>query len=282
MARNGNRRRNRSVGPTGEQHFRTALASGDLARCGVPLCDLCALLREATNRSLRPHHCHGLRIALVDDDEDTRLVARETAHAQRDGWTLEVYHPCCLPRAPSHLAAPLRRPALKVDDAPDRPPEIVLIGLMSSELSRLTCVRRLKALSPALPVVVISDCRDATSIVQCCMAGASGYLIKPVASGSFGLTVKLAAQGRLALCRESERALMDFLHRAGRVASSQGLTAREREIMIFLAEGLSDKEIARRLDIATNTAHVHLTHLFRKLGVHSRRQAAGMLHGGEI
>ena len=118
--------------------------------------------------------------------------------------------------------------------------------------------------------MIISGFCDAASIVQCCMAGANGCFVKPVVASDLGLAVSSAAQGRLALCPQAERALMSFLYRAGMAASSLGLTWREQQIVGCLTEHLSDKEIGQRLGVATNTVHVHLVQLFRKLGVHSR------------
>ena len=83
------------------------------------------------------------------------------------------------------------------------------------------------------------------------------------------------------LCRQAERALMDFLHRAGAMSSPQGLTRREREVVGCLAENLSNKEIAVRLGVSTETVHVHLEHLFRKLGAHDRKQAVRRFLGEE-
>ena len=82
------------------------------------------------------------------------------------------------------------------------------------------------------------------------------------------------------LCREAEKALLDFLHWTGATLSPQGLTRREREIVGSLAENLSNKENAVRLGVSTATVHAHLDHLFRKLGVHKRLEAVAKLLGG--
>jgi two-component system nitrate/nitrite response regulator NarL len=105
------------------------------------------------------------------------------------------------------------------------------------------------------------------------MAGADGFLLKSITPEELVRALSSAAQGVPVLCDEAQKALMHFLHRAGRSLSSHDLTPREQEIVSCLAATLSNKEICERLCMEMNTLHVHLVHLFRKLGVHNRRQA---------
>jgi len=251
---------------------------------GAP-CDFCA--RLGRNRPPKRRHApsgtgHGLRIALVDDDEDTERAAREVTRAQHDGWRLETYHPCFLVREASGVRGVSCAKAVKGDDWCGSLADIVLVGLSSRDDARLACVRRLKGLAPDLPVLIISDRRDGASIAQYCMAGADGWLIRPLLPAELARAVRAAAEGGPVLCQEAEKALLDFLHRAGATLSSHGLTRREREIVGCLAENLSNKEIAVRLGVSTDTVHVHLGHLFRKLGVHRREQAVRKLLGGNV
>jgi two-component system nitrate/nitrite response regulator NarL len=136
-------------------------------------------------------------------------------------------------------------------------------------------------LLPDVPELVISGCHDGTSVVQGCIAGADGWLVKPVSASELSRAIGSAAKGAPVLCEKAEKAVMNFLHRAGRFLSSRYLTLREQEIISCLAVELSDKEISERLGMEMNTVHVHLVHLFRKLSVHNRRQAVGKLLGGE-
>ena len=190
-------------------------------------------------------------------------------------WTLEVYPRLCLAREPSRRSAP------KVEHGSTGPPGVVLIGLSSSGHSRSACVRALKALAPRLPVLILSARCDAASVGQCCLAGADGCLLKPVAPGDLGRAVSSVTQGQPVLCHEAEQAIMNFLHAAGTVALPHALTPREQELVGCLAAKLCDKDIAVHLGIETNTVHVHKVHLFRKLGVHNVGQALRKLLGGE-
>jgi DNA-binding NarL/FixJ family response regulator len=118
-------------------------------------------------------------------------------------------------------------------------------------------------------------------MAQYCMAGADGWLSRPIVPAELAHAVQAAAHGRPVLSPEAERALMDFLHEVGVSLSHHGLTRREREVVGCLGENLSNKELGRRLGIATDTVHVHLGHLFEKLGVHSREQLVRKLLGGD-
>ncbi len=81
------------------------------------------------------------------------------------------------------------------------------------------------------------------------------------------------------LCREALTALLNTLHRTATATTAwpTGLTGREQEIAACLMTHLCDKDISTRLDIKEATVHAHLTRLYKKLRVHSRRQAVARL-----
>lgn len=165
-------------GPTGEKCPRTGHMSGGQATYTAPPCDLCALWRQPA-KPPNTHHSsrvtpHGLRIALVDGDAATRLVARQMVQAQRDGWTLEVYHPSCPAQKAVGRKGSIRPKALEGDHGPGSPPDIVLVALSGRGDAPLACVRRIKALAPGLPMLIISGDCDEASIAECCAAGADG------------------------------------------------------------------------------------------------------------
>jgi DNA-binding NarL/FixJ family response regulator len=225
---------------------------------------------------------HGLRIALVDDDAGMRLVARQMVEAQRDGWTLEVYHPSCLLQEAAGRKGSSRLKALARDHGPGSPPNIVLIGLSGPADARLAYVRKLKTLAPDLPVLVISSDRDEALMAECCAAGADGYLLKPLTPDDLASAVSSVVRGWPVLCREAQKAILDVLHRAATATTVwfPGLTGREQEIAGCLVARLHDKEISAHLGLAEATVHVHLARIYRKMGVHSRRQTVARLLGG--
>lgn len=106
-----------------------------------------------------------------------------------------------------------------------------------------------------------------------------GYILKPVAPEELARAVSSVARGWPALCREAQKAVLHALHRTATTTTDwfAGLTEREQEIADCLVANLRDKEISERLGMARSTVHVHLTRLYRKLRVHSRRQGVARL-----
>jgi DNA-binding NarL/FixJ family response regulator len=263
--------RDRGWGPAGEKQARSAEGFGELNTGLTPRCSLCALLLHRLRSRPKPSPApsgtaRARRIALVTDDEATRCAAWKVVEAQRDGWSLDTYHPCC-------LAPGASGPAQKLLSAEAQAPEIILIGLVGPSPAGLACVRRLKALSPDLPVVVIVGKCDGPSVMQGCLAGADGWLVKPVVPVKLAQAIDSVAQGVPALSEQMQEALVNFLHRAGASLYACDLTPRQQEIVGCLAAMLSDKEISDCLSMSMNALHVHWVQIFKKLGVHNRRQA---------
>jgi DNA-binding NarL/FixJ family response regulator len=284
MPMDGNARAGQTLSsqPGAEECTRVAAGVGETTPT-APHCGFCAHLRargKKSNRRPPPLRApQGLHVAFVGGDRATCLVARQMVQAQRDGWTLEVYLPSCPVRETARRESSSRPP--EGDHGPGNAPDVVLISVMGREDSRLACVRKIKGLAPALPVLIISGDSDPASIVERCAAGADGYVLKSLAPEELARAVALAAQGWPAMCREAQKALLNVVHRSATATtpSFPGLTGREREIAGCLVASQCDKEISTRLGIAEATVHVHLVRLYRKLGVHSRQQAVAKLLG---
>jgi DNA-binding NarL/FixJ family response regulator len=233
MTGNGMARQGCSSQPTGEKHPCIAVANGGRDACTAMPCQLCGVLRGAgpANHPYSPSGTGcGLRIALVDNDEQTRLVAREMVRAQRDGWTLEVYYPSCPLREAASRKGSSHPSALEGDQGPRSPPDIILLGLSGREDARLACVRKIKAFAPGLPVLVINGNCDAATIAECCADGADGYLLKPLAPEELARAVLSVAQGWPVLCREAQKAILNVLHRSATATTIwfPGLTGASR------------------------------------------------------
>jgi len=222
----------------------------------------------------------GFHLAFVDGDDGLRLALWKLVRAQGDGWTLEVYQQSCFPRQPSGSRRPAPRTAPEPDHGSGLPPDIVLVHLKSAQSSCLGCVRKLKALSPDLPMVIITGPCDGGSIIQWLMAGADGCLIGPLAAADLASVLRAAARGWPALCPQAEKAVIDFLHRAGTSLLAHDLTGREQDIAGCLMGKLSRKEMSERLRLAPNTVHALTGHVFKKFGVHTREELVRRLLGG--
>lgn len=139
------------------------------------------------------------------------------------------------------------------------PPDCLFLDLKMPGLSGLDVLRRLSR--PSFPIIMISAHGDVSVAVQAIKLGATDFIEKPFAPEGLDETIDEA----IAAAR-GERAAS-----GGRL---DALTQREREIALALNEGLSNKEIARDLDISPRTVEVHRARVFEKLGV---RNVAGLV-----
>jgi DNA-binding NarL/FixJ family response regulator len=147
-------------------------------------------------------------------------------------------------------------------------------------LRGLQYVRRLIARLPAPSLVMFTACADYDTIVESLMAGALGYLVKPVAPGHLLYTLSEAAQGRATLSGQAQDALIDFACRVGAARRSGSLSWRECEVMLVLLKGASSKEISAKLGIHEGTVNRHLHDIYHKLGVHRKADALRRFVGG--
>lgn len=264
--------------PAREKHLGAGAASDKRAANTPAPCVLCALLRRngsAGTQRAASGAAHGLRIALVADDAETRLTACRMIQAQRDRWTLSAYTPH---RLPAICDRPYRNTAATAGPAP--PPHVVLIALRDGDLSGLDCLRNAQALAPNLPVVVISGPCDGATIAQGCRTKVNGWLVKPITPDGLAVAVKEAAQGRRFLCATAQTALMDYLgrQRAAGLSKSQSegtprLTTREQQILACFEEGLAYKQIPDRLHISYSMVRKLQRRIYQKLHAANRTEA---------
>jgi len=209
-------------------------------------------------------HARQLRIALADDDEGVRAAITEMAKSEN--WKVECYADGF--QALQHI--------------PRTAPDIVLMDIRMPGLSGIECTQKLKCHAPVLPIVMLTAYSDFDNIIYSLMAGAVGYLLKPISFEQFKAVISHVIRGGTALCEEAQTALLTCFHRAFAVGAKSALSRREQEIMACLIQDLSDKEISERLNIAPNTVHVHLVHLFKLLGVHNRNEGVQKFFEGCI
>jgi two-component system response regulator NreC len=156
-------------------------------------------------------------------------------------------------------------------------PDIVLMDISMPGLSSIEAVQQIKKLRPDTKVLFLTMYDDQEYIGQCLKAEASGYVLKDTPSSQLISAIREITRGGqyispLAL----KKICVDYLGR-GRLgaemnSSYDSLTAREREVLKLLAEGLTNKEVAVKLNISAKTADVHKSNLMRKLNIHDRAE----------
>jgi two-component system nitrate/nitrite response regulator NarL len=161
-------------------------------------------------------------------------------------------------------------------------PDVILLDLRMPEVSGLEVLHRLRADGMEMPVVVLTTSNEESDLVASLRNGAQGYLLKDMDPDELVGALRDIVAGKNVVAHH----LTDMLARviqgggssapAGRPNPFMELTPREREILQLLAEGQSNKMIARNLDISDGTVKLHVKSILRKLGVHSRVEAAVM------
>jgi DNA-binding NarL/FixJ family response regulator len=155
--------------------------------------------------------------------------------------------------------------------AGEHEPDVVLMDLSMPGVDGIEATRRLVAERPESRVVVLTSFSDRERILDALDAGAVGYLLKDADPDELLRGIEAAARGESPLAPKAAKAVLTARAESRPAAD---LTAREYEVLGLLAEGLANKQIARRLGIAEKTVKAHLTSVFQSIGVTDRTQAA--------
>ncbi len=150
-------------------------------------------------------------------------------------------------------------------------PDVLLLDLSMPDLDGVEVTKRLATTSPDTRIVVFTSFSDRERIVEALDAGAIGYLLKDADPAAIHEAVQAAARGESPLDPKAAAAVLAT--RASRPVTVE-LTAREREVLRLVVDGMANKQIARRLGISEKTVKGHLTNLFQRIGVSDRTQAA--------
>ncbi len=158
---------------------------------------------------------------------------------------------------------------------PPQAPEVVLMDIQLPGMSGVECVAHLKELLPSVQVIMVTVYEDPDRIFRALRAGACGYLLKRSTPEQVLAAIRDVQQGGVPMSSEIARKVIGhFQNQETTTAEVEKLSAREREVLDLVVHGFSNKEIADRLSISTEAIRWHLKHIYQKLHVHSRTEAA--------
>ena len=154
-------------------------------------------------------------------------------------------------------------------------PDVAVLDARLPDGNGIDVCRDIRSAHPEIRCVILTSYDDDEALFAAVMAGAAGYLLKQIAGNSLLDAVRAVAKGRSLLDPAVTGKLLDRLrHPAEPDPRISALTAREREILDLIAEGLSNKEIGARLFLAEKTVKNYVSSLLAKLNMQRRTQAA--------
>jgi two-component system, NarL family, response regulator LiaR len=164
-------------------------------------------------------------------------------------------------------------------------PDVVLMDLLMPVMDGVSATAEIRRELPETEVVALTAALDDAMVMGAVRAGAIGFLMKSAEADELRQAVKAAAARRIHV---SSAAISRLMEQVRDPSAPDRLTEREKEVLMMLARGKANKEIARDLRIGQQTVKTYVSHILDKLGVHSRTQAAvyavqaGLVSAAEI
>jgi len=161
-------------------------------------------------------------------------------------------------------------------------PDVILMDLFMPEKNGIEATRDIRVKDAGVKIIVLTSFSDQDHVLSAIKAGANGYMLKDADPADIANAIRGAHAGLPQLHPAAAAQLMSHVAAesgassapTGGGASPDALTARETEILTYIARGYSNKEIAAACDIAEKTVKTHVSNLLSKLGVADRTQAA--------
>jgi two-component system nitrate/nitrite response regulator NarL len=158
-------------------------------------------------------------------------------------------------------------------------PDVILLDMRMPTMNGLEVLRRLRQGGLRMPIVMLTTSTEESDLIECLRNGAQGYLLKEMEPGDLVDALEEIIEGKTVVAPHLAQLLVRVVQGQPEPVPDQpgpfdALTPREGEILSLLAEGQSNKVIARNLGISDGTVKLHVKAILRKLGVHSRVEAA--------
>lgn len=152
-------------------------------------------------------------------------------------------------------------------------PDVILMDLMMPVLDGVTATQKIHKKYPKIRVIALTSFREDELVQRALEAGAIGYLMKNVSAVEIAGAIRSAFAGKMTLSSEAAETL---LHAHSQSKEMISLTERERQVLKYMVDGLSNGEIGDRLMISLSTVKYHISNILMKLGVDNRVAAVAV------
>lgn len=162
-----------------------------------------------------------------------------------------------------------------LEEIPKMKPDVVLMDIQLPDGTGIECTAKIKEQLPNVQIVVVTVYEDSDRIFSALQAGACGYLLKRAKPERIIEAIQQAVDGDVPMTPEIARKVIgQFRTQAETASEVENLTPRENEVLQYVMHGLTNKEIADRMGVTVAAVKWHLQHIYEKLHVHSRTEAA--------
>ena len=154
-------------------------------------------------------------------------------------------------------------------------PDVVLMDISMPKMDGISATREIKDLLPQTAVIILTGHEEDENVFEGIKAGAQGYLLKDAEPEDLSRAIRTVHTGDTIIAPELAQKMLNTFESGGPRSSrlAPPLTERELEVIRALAQGMSDRQIARSLDISEKTVRNHTSNIYRKLHIYDRTQA---------
>ncbi len=157
-------------------------------------------------------------------------------------------------------------------------PDIVLLDLKMPGIDGIETTRLLKEHNPLIKVVLLTNYDDEEYVLESIKANADGYVLKDINKGDLHKIIRCVIQEHAFIDSGVTQKLFHNIRQSGRIEEGTiirpAMSQRELQVLTYLVEGRSNKEIAEKINLSLDTIKSHLKNIYQKLNVHNRSQAA--------
>jgi NarL family two-component system response regulator LiaR len=153
-------------------------------------------------------------------------------------------------------------------------PDVILMDMMMPEMDGAQATRLIKEKLPAVQIIILTSFKEEKQVQDALKAGAIGYLLKNASPEELVSAIVSANKGKAVLSPEATQVLFESAGAAG--SHTEELTAREKDVLIMMIEGLSNPEIAEKLFLSRSTIKFHVSSILGKLGASTRTEAVSI------